>query len=231
MSNTKNIIKFKKTRRGDLVCELNPSFSRQAIKALVKSFLRLVLFIFVPIFSFFDRLAEKRKLVVSSVGLGIGLGLSIVVTQRPDALQAFPVLENAVIGGAEVALVKIPKLDLYLEVKRDEISSFVENIATDKLVHLQGSGYLGEHKPVVIADLSSRGLLSGFDQMSIGDEIIVEASNKGVYKFRVIETRETEAQYLPHVIAEESNALIIYRSENLLRTRLFIVVAKPVKKS
>jgi len=65
------------------------------------------------------------------------------------------------------------------------------------------------------------------EAISIGDEIIVIGKNNGTYKYRVIEIREIEAQYLTNVIDKEENSLIIYKPENLLRTRLFVVVAKP----
>lgn len=225
MYRLKNLIKVKKLRSGDVILEITPSFSSLSIKKIVKSFLSLLLIIFLPIFSFFDKLAEKRKLVISSVGLGIGLGLSIIVTQRPDTLQAFPVLAYKNDLGSSVKTLKIPKLNLYVTVKQDSLNSFTENITSDALIHLEGSGFLGQNKPVVIADLSSRSLLNKIENLNIGDEIIAIGKNNGTYRYRIIEIREIEAQYLPQIISRDNNSLVIYKANNLLRTKLFIIVS------
>jgi hypothetical protein len=229
MSVLKTAVKIKKMRSGDVILELTPDFSNFSMKRVVKFFLSLLLKIFLPIFSLFDRLAEKRKLVISSVGLGIGLGLSIIVTQRPDTLQAFPVLVYKNNLGSSVEVLKISKLDLYATVRQASLTSFTENIVSDDLIHLEGSGFLGQNKPVVIADLSSRNLLSEIENLNIGDEIMAVGQNNGTYKYRVIEIREIEAQYLPQVIASKENSLVIYKAKNLLRTQLFIVVSIPVE--
>jgi len=210
-----------------MIFELTPNISRGVAKSLIKSLVKFVYKLFSPIFGFFDQLAERRKLVISSVGLGIGLGLSIIVTQRPDALQAFPVLEYGKLTGSEVSVIKINKLNIYETVKSGNLTNLYDNVLEDDLIHLEGSGFLGQKNPVVIADLGSKNLLKQMEAISIGDEIIVIGKNNGTYKYRVIEIREIEAQYLTNVIDKEENSLIIYKPENLLRTRLFVVVAKP----
>ncbi|NCQ65331.1 MAG: hypothetical protein COZ34_02890 [Candidatus Pacebacteria bacterium CG_4_10_14_3_um_filter_34_15] len=227
MFNTNNMIKIKKLRSGDMIFELTPNISRGVAKSLIKSLVKFVYKLFSPIFGFFDQLDERRKLVISSVGLGIGLGLSIIVTQRPDALQAFPVLEYGKLTGSEVSVIKINKLNIYETVKSGNLTNLYDNVLEDDLIHLEGSGFLGQKNPVVIADLGSKNLLKQMEAISIGDEIIVIGKNNGTYKYRVIEIREIEAQYLTNVIDKEENSLIIYKPENLLRTRLFVVVAKP----
>ncbi|MBU0974274.1 hypothetical protein KKD03_01070 [Patescibacteria group bacterium] len=227
MSDKENIIKVKKLRSGDIVFEFTPNISHDVVKKLIKGSVRVIYKLFSPIFSFFDKLAERRKLVISSVGLGIGFGLSIIVTQRPDILQAFPVLEYGISVGSEVSVLKINKLNLYETIKIGSLADVYNNVFEDQLIHLEGSGFLGQKTPVVIADLGSTNLLKRLDAISIGDEIVVVGKNNGTYKYRVIEIREIEAQYLTNVIDREENSLIIYKPENLLRTRLFVVVAKP----
>ena len=111
--------------------------------------------------------------------------------------------------------------------KSGNLTNLYDNVLEDDLIHLEGSGFLGQKNPVVIADLGSKNLLKQMEAISIGDEIIVIGKNNGTYKYRVIEIREIEAQYLTNVIDKEENSLIIYKPENLLRTRLFVVVAKP----
>lgn len=229
MSNPKDFVEIKKQKSGDLILEINPDFFRPALKKVIKAFLRISLNIFLPIFSIFDKLAEKRKLVISGVGLGIGLGLSIIITQRPDTLQAFPLMSNQMAAGVEPRILRISQLDIYLSIKHDRLTSLLQNITTNELIHLDGSGFLGQKKPIIIADLSSKNLLNTFEEINIGDEIIIIGSNEGTYKYHVIEIRDTEAQYLPHVIAKEENSLIIYKPQNILRTQIFIVVAKPFK--
>jgi len=213
----------------DIILEINFNFSHETLKRIIKGLLGFVFKIFLPLFSFFDKLAEKRKLVISSFGLGIGLGLSIIITQRPDALQAFPNLVNQMMVGVEVKTIEIPKIDLSLNVRHNSLNSFVENVVSNELIHIDGSGYLGQNKPMVVADLSSKNLLMKIEGMGIGDEIVAIGKNNGTYKYRVIEIRETESQYLPHVIAKEENSLILYKSQNLIRTRVFIIVAKPYR--
>jgi hypothetical protein len=233
MNNQKKFLAVKKLKTGDLVFEINPQsfgnlflFSRSKFEKMIKLFLSLILIIFLPIFSVFDKLAEKRKLVVSSVGLGIGLGLSIIITQRPDVLQAFPVLDNQISVGAEAKYLKIPSIDIYSQVRRDGVDSLTKGIIEDELVHLNGSGFLGGSEPVVIADLSLKKILDNLEKIKIGDEIIIDGSNNGKYRYKVVEIRDTEAQYLQHVITKEVDSIILYKSNNLLRTQLFIVIAK-----
>ncbi len=227
MSDINNLVRIKKLRSGDIIFEFTPYISREIIKRAIKWGFKLIFKLFSPVFLFFDKLAEKRKLVISSVGFGIGLGLSIIVTQRPDALQAFPILENRTIAGAEARIIKIPELNLYETIKSGNLTNLSDNIFSDELIHLEGSGFLGQNSPVVVADLGSKNLLKKIEAIKIGAEITVIGKNNGIYRYRVIEIRGIEAEYLTHIIATAENSLIIYKPENLLRTQLFVVIAKP----
>lgn len=226
MFDNNKMIKVKKLKSGDVIFEITPSFSRLFLKNLIKFFVKLIYKLFSPIFLFFDKLAEKKKLVISSVGFGIGLALSIITTQRPDALQAFPLMDSVSSLGADVGELKIPSLDLYETVRSGSLLNVSDNFFENQLVHLDNSGKLGQTNPIVIADLGTKNLLNKIDEIKIGSEIIAIGKNKGIYKFKVIETREVEAEYLPHIVAKEEEALILYKSNNLLRTRLFVVVAR-----
>lgn len=227
MYDTNSLFKFKKMRSGDLVLEFTPNVSRETLKSLIKWSFKFIFKIFSPIFYFFDKLAEKRKLVISSVGFGIGLGLSIIVTQRPDTLQAFPVFENISVVGTQAKIIKFPRIGFYELVKGGNLSDITQNVFENELIHVNGSGFLGQKSPVVIADLGTKNLLHSLESVKIGDEVVVIGKNNGTYKYRVIEIREIDSQYLNNVIDQAENSVVIYRSQNLLRTQLYIVVAKP----
>ncbi len=226
MFDNNKMIKVKTLKSGDVIFEITPKFSRTFLKNLIKFLVKLIYKLFSPIFSLFDKLAEKKKLVISSVGFGIGLGLSIITTQRPDTLQAFPLMDSFYSLGSQVSELKIPSLDLYETARSGSLLNLSDNLFENQLVHLDNSGKLGQMNPVVIADLGTKNLLEKIEEIRIGSEIIAIGKNKGIYKYKVIEIREVDAEYLPHIVAKEENALILYKANNILRTRLFIVVAR-----
>lgn len=229
MSETEKFINIKKHKSGDLVFELKPINYRAGLKALIKLTLTMFLKIFVPFFKILDAMAERRKLVISSVGLGIGLGLSVIITQRPDAIQAFPTLISLEGYRVAVAVLRIPSIDLSVSVEDGHLQDIVENFTTDHVIHEKRSAGLGSKQTIVLADASARNLLPKLEEVTIGNEILLVGENNGTYNYRVTEVRSISAEYLPTVIADSDNALIIYKSNNLFRTHLHIVIARPVK--
>ncbi len=227
MSDENSIVSFKKNTAGDVIFEINPQNIR--VTSLIKALLSLLLKIFLPVFAFFDFLASKRKLVISSVGLGIGLGLSVLVTQHPDTLQAFPTFTTADNSKISVQQLVIPRIDFSSNVVSGNVQDLVENVSLEYLIHDERSSELGANFPVVIAQVGLQDILKNLEQVQIGDELIVQGSNFAEYKFRVTEIRDMKAEYLPNVIGVNSESVIVYKSKNLLRTRIYIVIAKPVQ--
>lgn len=226
MSDENKVINFKRNSAGDLMFEMNPQYIR--VTSIIKALLSVFLTITLPVFAFFDFLASKRKLVISSVGLGIGLGLSVLVTQRPDTLQAFPYLATS---GTKIAVAQllIPSIDFSSQVISGSVQNIFENAAMEYLIHDERSSELGSHLPVVIAQVGVQDILKNLEKVQIGDEVIVYGSNSAEYKFRVTEIRDMKAEFLPNVIGVNSESIILYKSKNTLRTRVYIVIAKPVK--
>jgi len=217
-----NLIKFSKNRRGEVVMEINPP--EISLKKIFKFFAIFLISVFNPIFNFFDSLAENRKLVISAVGLGIGLGLSIVTTQRPDILQAFGSGEkiNRLVS---VSSLSIPNLNYYSAVNILEEDSLVSNVFSNKIFQLSKFGSLSSVTPIVITSFNQTSLIP-LDKVVIGDEVKVRGSNKGAYSFRVVEVKEIEAEYLTQVISRYEKALVMYMPLNVLRTRILVVVAR-----
>ena len=202
---------------------------KNVLKLVIKRLLSFVVWFFIPLFSFFDLLATKRKLVISSVGLGIGLGLSVLVTQHPDILQAFPQLNIQDTTGVHVARLHISNIDLSVPVIHTSVQDVVNNTTSNALVHDERSGKLGGKSPVVIAQVGLDPILRELESVAIGDTIIVEGSNGAQYHFIVTQIRDMQAEYLPSVVGAHESALIIYKPKNVLRTRLYMVIAQ-VKK-
>jgi hypothetical protein len=226
MLDEKNILKLHKNSHGDIIFEFNPqNFS---ITGLIKIFLNLILNIFLPIFAFFDFLASRKKLVISAVGLGIGLGLSVLVTQQPDSLQAFPALitSNAQVRAKRLV---ISSIDLSSTVEVGNIQDLIGNATQNSLVHDERSAQIGDQEPVVIAEVGVPKILDQLHQVAIGDEIQVYGTNNAIYKYRVTEIRDMKAEYLPNVIGAHQESVIIYKPSNLFRTQLYMVIAKPIK--
>lgn len=224
MSAEKPFVKLHKNTKGDIIFEFNPhTFT---ITSLIRIVLTLLLKIFLPLFALIDFLASKKKLVISSVGLGIGLGLSVLVTQHPDTLQAFPTLNEAEKQSIYVQQIRIPSIDLFTPVERGNVQDVLENVSIHSLVHDERSAELGGSYPVVVAEVGLDAILKNLEQVQIGDNIVVQGSNEAEYHFTVTEIRDMKAEYLPNVVGVNTNALILYKSKNALRTQLFMVIAK-----
>lgn len=226
MSQKNSILSLHKNSKGDLIFEINPQII--SAKLIIKSILSILLKLLLPIFSFFDFLANKRKLVISSVGLGIGLGLSVLVTQHPDTLQAFPLLSISSLTNIRAQRLVISSIDLSVPVETGSVQDLLENISLDVLIHDNRSADLGSYQPVVISEVGLKTILKDLEKVRIGDEIIIEGSNNAKYLYRVTEIRDMKAEYLPNIIGVNDDSVILYKSKNLLRTQLFIVIAKPV---
>lgn len=226
MTDENKVFGLSKNARGEIVFEIHPQ--NLSIVSLIKGVLAVLLRILLPLFTFFDFLATKRKLVISSVGLGIGLGLSVLVTQRPDALQAFPSLVGTQNRNIRAQSVTIPSIDLSTPVTTGNVQDLLENVTLNSLVHDERSAELGNTEPVVIAEVGLQNILSELQAVQIGDEIQVQGSNNGLYRYKVTEIRDMKAEYLPNVIGVTQEALILYKSKNILRTQLYMVIAKQV---
>jgi len=222
-----SIFSLRKNPKGEIILEFSPEII--TFKKVVKGILLILLKVSTPIFSFFDFLASKRKLVISSIGLGIGLGLSVLVTQRPDTIQAFPQLSVVNNFNIRVERIVISSIDLSVNVVTGNVQNLVENIQLGELVHDERSSELGSSNPVVVADVGIKNILVNLESVKIGDEIQIQGSNNATYRFKVSEIRDIKAEYLPNVIGSQEESLILYKSKNVLRTKLYILIAKPVK--
>lgn len=227
MSVEKPFLKLHKNIQGDIIFEFNPQ--NITIISVIKVLLLLFLKIFIPLFSFFDFLAARKKLVISSVGFGIGLGLSVLVTQHPDMLQAFPTLSETEKQMIYAQHIRISTIDLSAAVTQGNVQDLLENISVHSLIHDERSAELGGSYPVVIAEVGVDPILKNLGQVKIGDTIIITGSNAAEYYYTVTEIRDMRAEYLPNVVGVNTNALILYKSKNILRTQLLMIIAKPIK--
>lgn len=231
MPEKKELISLRKNSSGDVIFEINPEniTFRAVFKVFVKGLLTLLLKLFLPLFSFFDYLASKKKLVISSVGLGIGLGLSVLISVRPDTLQAFPTRATA---GADITAksVTIESIDLQVSVERGSVQDLIANARLSAVIHDERSAGLGGSGVVVIADASIQNIFENLELVALGDTIELTGTNNGRYTYVVTEIRDMQAEFLPNVIGAQSEAVILYKTKDLLRTQVYMVIAKPHRK-
>lgn len=228
MPEEKPLISLRKNSSGDVIFEINTEniTLRAVLKTCIKGFLTVLLKLFLPLFSFFDYLASKKKLVISGVGLGIGLGLSVLISVRPDTLQAFPTLATAQ-GDVMATFVTIKSIDLQVPVEPGSVQDVFANAGLSTLIHDERSAELGSSGVVVIADASVKNIFENLDSVAIGDIIEVTGTNNGRYTFVVTEIRDMQAEFLPNVIGAQSEAVILYKTKDVLRTQVYMVIAKP----
>ena len=231
MPEKKGIIFLSKNAQGDLILEIQPdNFSvRGIVKFSIRLFLTILIKVTFPLFSFLNLLATRKKLVISSIGLGIGLGISVLITQRPDTLQAFPTLLSSSTAEIRASRVTVTSIDLSIAVVTGSVQDLVENISIDTLIHDDRSADLGARGPVVIADVGISNILENLEKVSIGDTLEIQGSNSATYKYTVTEIRDMQAEYLPNVVGAYQDVVILYKAKNLLRTQLYMVIATPVK--
>lgn len=223
MFDSKKIVDISKNKKGDVVFEFHPA--QITAYEMIKQTFKLVLIIFVPFFKFLDFLALRRKLVIVSVGLGIGFGLSVLITQRPDSLQAFPTLGLNKNSQVAIDSITIPSLNFFSTVNSGSLQDVFTNVLEHELIHDERSGNLTEGKTIVISSVGAKNILADLEKLQIGDEIILTGSNTAEYSYKVIEIRDMQAEYLPHVISAHEDALILYTATNILRTQLYMVIA------
>lgn len=226
MQNTYKIINLSKNAKGELIFEFLPE--NITVTSIIKGFFVILLKITAPMFRFFDFLASKKKLVISAVGLGIGLGLSVLVTQRPDAIQAFPELVGVTDSQVRASQLIISSIDLSAPVVTGSVQDLIKNAGLSELIHDERSANLGGQTPVVISDVSIKNILSDLESVKIGDTVLITGSNSAQYTYKVTEIRDMKAEYLPNVIGANAESLILYKAKNLLRTQLYMLIAKPV---
>lgn len=229
MKTTQKVFSLSKNKKNELIFEFSLSniSIRGGIKRLIKILLSFIVWFFIPIFSFFDFLAQKKQLVLASVGLGIGLGLSVLISQRPDALFAFPhsATNSLVIS---VARLTIPGIDLSVPVGLGNVQELVHTFSDSGIIHDERTSGLENQGVVVLTEVGFSGVLDNLESVGIGDEIVLEGSNTAKYIFRVTEIRNMEAEYLPNVIGLYDDAVVIYKPLDLFRSQLYIVIAQPV---
>lgn len=225
----KSFVSVYKNAKNELVIEFQPQdlSLRKFLKFVIKSFLSLLVKIFTPIFAILDFLATKKQLVLSSVGLGIGLALSVLISQRPDALFAFPPMVDRK-PQVYTQKMEIEKIDLSVPVELGTVQDILQTFSSSGLVHDERSAGLSSGVSVIF-DTGVGDSLEQFDKVRIGDRIELTGTNEAKYIYSVTEIRTVDSEYLPNVVGLYDEAVIIYKPLNLLRTRLYIVIAQPLE--
>lgn len=220
------VLTIRKNAQGEIILEVQPRNIR--LKSLVKGFLSVLVAICIPVFSFFESLAVRKRLVVTSVGLGIGLGFSVLVTQHPDTLQAFPVIPATYTTPIRATRVTIPSIDLDSKVVTGTVQEVWESFTLESLVHDERSSELGGSTSVVIAEVGLSGILTDLESVALGDTIEVRGSNSALYRYTVTEIRDIRAEHIGSVIDTGANSLVLYKAKNMLRSQLYMLIAQPI---
>ena len=226
MQYSRRSFSLRRDKNGDLTIEFDlKNFSP---KEVVRALLRFFVWFFTPVGLFFEQNAHKKQWLIATIGLGLGVALSIIVTQRPDGLQAFPQSAQFTTGGSLPQAIRIPAIDVYASVETREVRQLVSFQSRKIAIHDKRSAQIGSGGITLISDAWPSALFDKLAQLELGDLIFVLGVHQAEYQYSVIEVRNISTEHLPALLALHSNALFVYTAANPLETELHVVVARPL---
>lgn len=208
--------------------QIEIDLSTDAVKKAIRWLLKLVVAIVVPPLSLLEKAGVHKRPVLVGLGLGLGFVFSILTTQRPDILQAFPAAAQNVGIVVQPQVLWVSRIDWHADISSQSVNEALLGRVVESLLLDPRSAGLGTQGNIVVFDNPIGGAEKHLAQLKIGDEVVVRASNTAEYRYSITEIRQIQAEYLPHIFNMHSDALYLYAARNPLRTQLLVLVAKPI---
>lgn len=169
-------------------------------------------------YNFVAWLDSVYVLFAAVIGLGFGLGISLVVFQTPpQSLASAEIIQTE--KGIPVDQISIT--DNKGQIRLQE-RVCVESCAVRE--HIASVG-LGKSAAVVLESLNGD-VLSTLQETHLGDELVLKGSNNGKYRYTVVETREINSDSLNVVISLQNSGVVLAGKKGLLGQKSVVVVAR-----
>lgn len=189
-----SIFSFRRTPKGDLLVSFDYGllgiWLGNRLSQLVHRWISSPIFrlLYAVVYSL-DQLAYKRLLLAVIFGLGLGVGFTFIVLERPDQTAAFPEIVMAQANGPlpEVVELGSPEGAATLT-QTDNLGSFFL-LPSSNVVYLSTSARLGEAGVTKIGVGQNSSLSEKIKNLALGEEIRLTGDNQGVYSYQVTEIR------------------------------------------
>ena len=163
------------------------------------------------VFAGLDFLASFKSVLLVWAGLGLGIGLGIGLFSQPPRTEAFPSPLILPEDGIKPHRVHIPQLGYHLKV-----------VAPNATINSQSRG-LGQSGPTIIEGGAA---LATLNDAQLGQQIEVEATNNGVYRYSIIEIREVVHFDATQFMATSQPTLLLVVSNGLVSPNSLVIIAR-----
>jgi LPXTG-site transpeptidase (sortase) family protein len=175
-----------------------------------------------------DRTTGKRVYVLIAMGLGLGIGMAISFYRFPPVVSAFPTQVNNQQIKLEIERISSPTLGLDVTVKSGSMELLPLVKLAGPAVHVVNSATIGQGQAIVIQGTKADYSFYNLDQVQLGQEILVQASNGGLYRYRTVETKLVTYDQLSTTFAQNSETLILFTTNSFNQTAN-VVIARPLR--
>jgi len=152
--------------------------------------------------------APKKWLYIVAMGIGLGFGLSLVVLQQPEFINADQ--ENVAVSQS------LPSQKIYLKNKELAVTN---SQSLSLLSNWQKSAAIQWQDQLVL-------VIKDVPELFLGEEIKILGQNNGLYTWRVIEIKEIYSKDYLRILEENQNKLILFQQSNFIGSKIKAVIAK-----
>jgi hypothetical protein len=171
-------------------------------------------------FSTLDVVFSSKAFYSIPMGLGLGFGFAIIVFSNPSGTIAnskLNLLDNPIIIPTQITLENI------------NFTSSIKNQTAYSLIPLKwkNSTINFVNFPRKLDTQTIIGSKDNFvNQINLGEKIIIEGKNNGVYRYSVYEIKELQSKDINNLMSNNQAKVIILNPSNSLGTKYLAALAK-----
>jgi hypothetical protein len=212
-------------RRKSLILRVHPEFFSQVIKRSLRRILRGRIGRYSYSLAYVLNQTTGHKAVLMMIaGLGLGLGMSYVIFQRPSLTTAVPLTEVHEVTGPAIKELRLPDKEVKISVNQEV--NHTPFTSARVVSHVPGSARPTEPGVIILADPQGW-LEKNLSTAQLGQTIQVVGDNNGIYSYTIIQVRNTTQDDLQQFVIDPTETLILYSRYSWFNNDVIAVIARP----
>mgnify|MGYP006909091660 CR=1 FL=1 len=207
-------ISFKKTKRGELVLQIDKTVFTRMVNQSVQS-----------LSLFFEFLLQFRLIAIAGFGLGLGISMSAVILQTPPGVSAKPQVYASEVGVMPLQM-KIQDSDNLFDIHQLDQWNPKQWKFSQSVWYLNSSAKLSEVGPIVLFVGTRQSALADFQKLELGSTLSVIGENNGIYQYTVIGIQGFPAEEIPTLFTQTSETLVVIVPGNFWSNDFRAIIAK-----
>lgn len=213
----KPFLELRKKSNGHLILALHFEELFSWPKYLLLSGVNPIVKSLTVIFETLDEVSRHHTALFLIAALGLGFGMSLPIFASPDLSWA---------DTEEISMTQADCSVKQLSFYRFQSAVTVLSADRSSLIPNRSVAYQLSTQPLIIQGNWHSELSEILEQLTLGDEITILATNDGRYAYGVVEIREVKSTELPNLVHPGSQQLLLVVPTNVTQQSLLVVVAQ-----